>query len=223
MSYKCMLMTGGAPVLIGICVVGYRPAVAAPAVKAEVGVDATEAQTKIIMDAAALIRKAVATQAFRSRVLNHNFNGRTYFRDKSGEVQKTNAEVLAIIEKGLERHTAPDSEIDIFVRLWSHPRGTVGSTTLGRQPIKTAYWFANRCVEKNDAISMARHLMHEWLHVAGFYHYPDNSARGDVPYVVGGFIREVLNQDKSLVPTGMVEDPVTSTLLDFVEDEVLGE
>jgi hypothetical protein len=223
MRIKCARTAGKAILFIAFCSVGYHPARAAPEVRAEVYGDATEAQRKLILDAAALIRKAVATPAFRSRVLNHNFNGRTHFRDKNGDVQKSNAEVLAIIDKGLERNTNADSEIDILVRLWSHPRGTVGSTTLGRQPVKTAYWFANRCVASNDAISMARHLMHEWLHVAGFYHYPDNSARGDVPYVVGGFIREVLNQDKALVPAGMVEDPVLVTLLDFVEDEVEGD
>ena len=34
--------------------------------------------------------------------------------------------------------------------------------------------------------------MHEWCHVSGFYHWPDNKARGDTAYVVGRLVREAL-------------------------------
>jgi hypothetical protein len=33
--------------------------------------------------------------------------------------------------------------------------------------------------------------MHEWLHVCGFYNWPDNRARTDVAYNVGQIVRDL--------------------------------
>jgi hypothetical protein len=119
-------------------------------------------------------------------------------------------------------------------------RPTVGSTTLGRNPVRTGYWFINAAAQRSDAVSVARHMMHEWLHIAGFYHYPNNSARGDVPYALGDLVREILSNrtvreaaetDPALTNDPVLaamttralnlgEDPLLSELLDEVEDQV---
>lgn len=134
--------------------------------------------------------------------------------------------VIEYILSGRERDTSDDQEIDLEITLkyYRPPRrlrpGTVGKTTLGRQPIHTAYWFIDGCIERNDLISPARHFIHEWLHVVGFFHWPNNSARGDVPYVVGDIVRRVLTED--LMNFQTQEDSEMAQLLDEAEHEVSG-
>ena len=60
--------------------------------------------------------------------------------------------------------------------------------------------------------------MHEWLHVAGFIHFPNNSARDDVPYTLGKIVREILKEDQELV--GTRESDRMSRLLDEAEEVV---
>jgi hypothetical protein len=117
------------------------------------------------------------------------------FKEKTS-VDLSKDEIVRVILEGREADQQeapkPDRVIDLHVKLYPHRKGTVGTTTLGKQPIKPAFWFIERCMksEKKDGISMGRHLMHEWCHVAGFFHYPDNSARDDVPYIIGEVFRE---------------------------------
>jgi hypothetical protein len=118
------------------------------------------------------------------------------FGKNPGAINMSKEGIVQVILEGREAAQQDaekaDRVIDLEVKLYPHRKGTVGSTTLGKQPIKPAFWFIERCMssEKKDGVSMARHLMHEWCHVAGFFHYPDNSARGDVPYVIGDVFRE---------------------------------
>ena len=56
----------------------------------------------------------------------------------------------------------------------------LGGTALGCQPIHPARWFVDRCIAAGDAVNLAGHFMHEWMHLSGFYHWPDNKARGVV-------------------------------------------
>jgi hypothetical protein len=152
-----------------------------------------DAQDRISRRGAELLDKAVKDPRFRDKILEHDFDGKTHFRAKGGKsTTKSNAEVYEIISKGRERDTEDDDMIDLQVVLSPLNKGTVGSTVLGNKWFKTAYWFIDRCAAKNDPISVARHFMHEWLHVAGFYHYGGNSARGDVPYAVGTIVRDLL-------------------------------
>ena len=102
------------------------------------------------------------------------------------------ARIYRCIRSGRERGTATDGEIDLAVRLAELPEGVVGETTPGKLPFRTARWFIQGCVEDDDVVSPACHFIHEWLHVAGFYHSPDNKARGDVSYLVGDIVRDLL-------------------------------
>jgi hypothetical protein len=109
----------------------------------------------------------------------------------------TGAEIAARIAAGTERGSAPDGVLEFAFELvdldgpeTGHP--VLGSTRLGCLPIHPARWFITRCAEAGDMVNLASHFMHEWMHVAGFYHWPDNKARGDAPYVVGRLVRETL-------------------------------
>ena len=54
----------------------------------------------------------------------------------------------------------------------------------------------HRCfILKHSAVCLARHLMHEYMHVMGFHHYYDSQAQKDktVPYVIGNIIKSLLD------------------------------
>lgn len=211
-------------VAIGATLIPFVPALAQDTKVLAEPKEVSPDQASFIKETAELIADAVNDPSFATRVRGHDFNGKTHFKAKgAGTTKKTNEEVLTIIRRGLERGTTDNNRtIHMEVTLRPLRKGTVGVTTLGKNPIRTSYWFAERCMERNDKISMARHLMHEWLHVAGFHHYPDNSARGDVPYEVGQIVRDVLkaqagSNNKLL---GVSEDPLAVYLLEEASDDV---
>ena len=108
-------------------------------------------------------------------------------------------EIAARIAAGLERGTDPgDGVLDFAFELVDLPgpesgKQVLGSTALGCQPIHPARWFVDRCRRAGDPVNLASHFMHEWMHLSGFYHWPDNKARGDTAYVVGRLVRETLD------------------------------
>ena len=152
---------------------------------------ADEAQLVLARRAAAALQEAVNDPAFEGRVAAAPYKA-TMFSDGDKSWSVPPAYVYSIIESGAERGTAEDREIDLEVRLDDLPKGVVGETTPGKLPFRTARWFIQGCVEDDDVVSPACHFVHEWLHVAGFYHCPDNRARGDVSYLVGDIVRDLL-------------------------------
>lgn len=109
----------------------------------------------------------------------------------------TGEEIAGRIAAGLERGGGEDGVLEFSFELIDLPgpesgRQVLGSTALGCQPIHPARWFIDRCREAGDAVNLASHFMHEWMHLSGFYHWPDNKARGDAAYVVGRLVREAL-------------------------------
>ena len=93
-------------------------------------------------------------------------------------------------------------------------RQVLGSTALGCRPIHPSIWFVDRCREAGDAVNLASHFMHEWMHVSGFYHWPDNKARGDVAYVVGRLVREALEPKYA----GEIDRSITALMHDVETD-----
>ena len=107
------------------------------------------------------------------------------------------AAIAERIAGGIERGREPDGVLDFGFELADLPDSgcgvrVLGSTTLGCLPIRPARWFVERCRAAGDAVNLASHFMHEWMHLSGFYHWPDNAARGDAAYVVGRLVRERL-------------------------------
>lgn len=161
-------------------------------------------EDRIFAAAREVLAEVVNDSRFRTRIVGGSgqqpmqFTA-SMFRHRNGTVESKNPEqVWKIIQCGIERpptgSATGDREIDLQVLLVPKRRPTVGSTVLGKFPIRTGYWFVNSAIASNDAVSLARHMMHEWLHVAGFFHYPSNSARGDVPYKVGELVREIAKE-----------------------------
>lgn len=183
-------------------------------------------QETIIRQGGKIVALAVNDSKFAAELNAAQFSGGTQFRLKNGNiVSKSKAEILTIVRDGIERATASDSEIDMAIVVKPQPKGVVGSTYLGKQPIMPAIWFVNQCVAKGDGVSMARHLIHEWLHVAGFFHQSSGPNQGDVPYVVGDIVRRIAKDlDKALVDDEvrpfLNEDSLAASWLDQAEDEV---
>lgn len=191
--------------------------------------NANEPQTSILERACAAVRVAVNHPDFKKKVTNTVFP-EALFRPKNGPVEtKSSAEVARIILEGIERDQRPDAqgkhdaEIDVAIRLDNISRPTVGSTTPGRLPFRTAYWFVDQAVRRNDTISPARHIIHEWLHVAGFVHRRNDGPRRDVPYMVGDIVRQILRANNAFVDelNQHKENPDLALELDSAVEELM--
>jgi hypothetical protein len=150
-------------------------------------------------------------KSLNSEMFWHELRGAAYaatlFQGEDGAQSETPAsEVLEAIRMGLERGTISDSEIDLQVHLgfsfrwrrrWRRrilPK-VLGSTTPGGPTITTnGYYFldALESPQGPDYADIASHWMHEWMHVAGFVHRR-NRSRGDVAYVVGNIMEDVVD------------------------------
>lgn len=160
-------------------------------------------QTAIVQRACALLQGALNHRTFPERVKNATYTA-TWRQAPGGmSAQVDPSRILQFILGGVESGTAPDFEIDLHIRLVRLRRGIVGSTPLGAFPIRTSYWFVNSCIAEDDPVGLAAHFMHEWMHVAGFYHRGSNRARGDVAYRLGAIVAAILKTDLA-VPNSAV-------------------
>lgn len=149
-------------------------------------------QVEIVNRACVSLQEALNHEEIALRIANAHYK-ETRFRSADGVVASIQPEqIWGYIKSGRERGSAEDGVINVAVRLARKPDGILGSTTPGKLPWETAYWFVNTCLRNDDPISLARHFIHEWLHVAGFFHYPNNKARDDVPYNVGAIVETLL-------------------------------
>ncbi|WP_158621393.1 hypothetical protein [Corallococcus aberystwythensis] len=156
--------------------------------------DAGPKQKSIAQRACVSLEEALNHPEFSARVAKAKYK-ETRFRDADGRTLSVPADkVHSYVVSGAERATPSDSEIDLKIQLDRIKVGVLGATTPGKLPFRTAYWFINDCIKTDDVASLASHFIHEWLHVAGFYHHPNNKARGDVPYEVGRIVRELINE-----------------------------
>lgn len=158
-------------------------------------IDFDPAQQAHFRKAADVLALAVNHPNFQQQVLSAPYR-ETYFRPAGGSrISKTPAEIVQIIVNGLERGTLADGTIDIAIR--QDPTidaPVVGSTTPGKLPWRTSSWFIENSTSAGDTISPARHMIHEWLHVAGFVHKRQNGYRKDVAYLVGDIVRRILTE-----------------------------
>lgn len=156
-------------------------------------------QEAIAARACVLAEDALNNPDFERRVTGSTFK-ETRFEDAHGTTRHIPVgDLTEMIRKGGERDTVDDAEVDLEIVLDDFPSGVLGSTSLGKLPVRTAYWFINECIKYDQPSELAGHFIHEWLHVCGFYHWPNNRARGDVPYIVGNIVRDLARgHEKSL-------------------------
>lgn len=167
-------------------------------------------------NAATALERAINDPAFNDLVLEAKYK-ETRFKPSSARtvVRKTPAEILAIITGGIERGSTADGQISLKItRDDTIKPDVVGVTTTGRLPFRTAGWFIDAAVQSGDLVSPARHMIHEWLHVAGFVHKRNNGWRPDVAYLVGGIVRTILLDEAKVAATELFEDPELAKAVD---------
>lgn len=131
-----------------------------------------------------LIKRIVATEEFRSKILNHTYNGKKTFVDNGGF---TNAQIYQKILEGAETlKPIKNNTMDMQVKLYYENNNVVGYT----YPSTTKIWVNTKYFETNSIARVAANLMHEWLHKLGFKHAVTYSVSRDysVPYAVGRII-----------------------------------
>ena len=137
--------------------------------------------------AVAMVKKIVATEAFRTRVLNHTYNGSKTFVQNNG---LTNAQVYQSILDAAEKLTpSKNNTLDVGVKLYYENNSVVGYTNGS-----ITYINVNTKFFDTYAInSVAANLFHEWLHKVGYGHDSSATARRpySVPYAVGSIIRDI--------------------------------
>lgn len=134
-----------------------------------------------------MIKKVVATEEFRSKILNHTYNGKKTFVDNGGF---TNAQIYRKILDGAETlQPAIDNEMDMEVELYYAANSTVGYTYANSKRI----WVNTKFFNTNSVSSVAANLFHEWLHKLGFKHAVSYSTSRDysVPYAIGRMVGSI--------------------------------
>lgn len=181
------------------------------------GADA--AQRGFVERAIERLREAVADPGFLPAVARADYL-ETRWTPLHGQWRAlTGAEIADLIGGGIERGSEADRVLEFAFELTDLPgpdsgHPALGSTSLGCQPIRTARWFVDRCAVAGDAVNLASHFMHEWMHLAGFFHWPDNKARGDAAYVAGRLVRETLEPNHG----GEIDASVTALMHDSETD-----
>jgi hypothetical protein len=150
-------------------------------------VNADATQTAKFDRALDIIKKVIATEEFRRRVLNFTYNGTKQFIDNNG---LTNAQIYQVILDGAERlQPVVDNEMDLDVELYYEASSTVGYTYSNVSKIFVNTKFFN----SYTPAGVAHNLTHEWLHKLGFKHAATYSVSRDasVPYAVGYIVGEI--------------------------------
>ncbi len=150
-------------------------------------VNFSEAQATKMKKAIEIIKLVVATDEFRSQILNHSYNGSKTFVDNKG---LTNAQIYQKILDGAESlQPTKDNELDCEVELYTAATNVVGYTYASSKRI----WVNTKYFNQYTAAGVAHNLFHEWTHKLGFTHSSSYTVSRDysVPYAIGDIVGEI--------------------------------
>lgn len=149
--------------------------------------DFTATQETKYNKAVALVKKVVGTEAFRTRILNHKYNGIKQFANNNG---KTNAQIYqSILDAAEKLQPAKNNTMDVGVKLYYEDNNVVGYTNGS-----ITYINVNRKFFNSYSINeVAGNLFHEWLHKLNYGHDSTATAKRpySVPYAIGYMIRDL--------------------------------
>lgn len=140
-----------------------------------------------VLDAIEVIKKIVASDEFKTRVLNHKYNGKKTFVNNNG---LTNSQIYSKILRGAEVLTpAKNNRMDLVLETYYTEANVIGYTMAN---IKTIY-MNRRYLSTFETNKVAMNLFHEWLHKVGFGHDSEATARRpySVPYAIGYIVRDL--------------------------------
>ena len=147
----------------------------------------TAIQESKFQKALEIIKEVIATDEFRTKVLNHTYNGNKTYVDNGGY---TNAQIYQKILDGSETlQKIVDNEMDMEVELYYAATSTVGYTYANSKRI----WVNKKFFDGYTPAGVAHNLFHEWLHKLGFTHASTWSTSRDysVPYAIGDIVGEI--------------------------------
>lgn len=151
-------------------------------------VNFSAAQEEKVNKAVTLMKKVIASAEFKTRILNHTYNGQKTFVDNGGF---TNAQIYQKIIDGAEKMgiTTKNNTLNVELELYYATTSTVGYT----YPDSTRIWMNTKFFNTYTPINVADNLTHEWLHKLGFGHSTSyNTARDySVPYAIGYLMEEL--------------------------------
>lgn len=142
-----------------------------------------------ILKAFELIKRVVATDEFKRKVLNKSYHGKKQYVDNGG---MSNAQIYKKILEGAEMLT-PDQNntMDLNLEAYRESANVIGYTMPG---IKTVYVNTRYLDQSNfTANEVAMNVTHEWLHKLGFKHAAKKNASRphSVPYAIGYIMRSL--------------------------------
>lgn len=150
-------------------------------------VNLTPLQQEKMEEAIEIIKLVVATEEFRTKVLNHSYNGKNTFIDNGGY---SNAQIYQIILEGAEQlQPSKNNTMDAEVELYYAETNVVGYT----YPSSRRIWVNTKFFDTYSAAGVAHNLFHEWMHKLGFTHAANWSVSRDysVPYALGNLLGEI--------------------------------
>jgi hypothetical protein len=147
----------------------------------------TSTQEAKIQRAEEKIRDVIGSEAFRTKVLNHTWNGIKQFNNNNG---LTNSQIYTKILQGAEKLLpTKDNEMDLKIKVYYENSSTVGYTSSSSSYINMNTKYLNSYTPD----SVAGNMTHEWLHKLGFSHSStySTSRNYSVPYAIGNIMREL--------------------------------
>jgi len=147
----------------------------------------TTTQETKIRTAEEKIKAVIASEEFRSRVINFTYNGVKKFVDNRG---LTNTQIYNKILDGAEiLFPVLDNELDLNIKTYYQNSSTVGYTYSN-----SSYIYMNtKYLNQYNPNQVSRNMIHEWLHKLGFSHssYYTTSRNYSVPYGIGRIMEEL--------------------------------
>lgn len=136
-----------------------------------------------------LIKKVIASDEFKQRVLNKTYNGRKQYVDNDG---LSNAQIYQKILLASENlNQGNNNTMDISIQSYFDPSNVIGYT---KPNINTIYVNTKFLSDSSFGVNqVAMNITHEWLHKIGFKHAFERTPNRDqsVPYAIGYIMRDL--------------------------------
>jgi hypothetical protein len=142
-----------------------------------------------IYGAVELIKRVVASDEFKKRVLGKKYKGKRQYVDNNG---LSNGQIYKKILEGAEKLTpGKNNTMDLHLEGYYTGANVIGYTMPTIKKVFVNRRYLSKSSFKNNQVAM--NLTHEWLHKLGFKHAAKMtpSRPHSVPYAVGYIMRDL--------------------------------